>query len=464
MTTAPTDRTDRVLVIGAGSSGLAAAKNLRDHGLTVDVVEREDDLGGNWNFGKPNSRVYESTHMISSKPFTQFPDFPMPDRYPDYLHHSQVLAYLRRYAEHFGLLDVIEFGTSVERCVPRPGGGWEVELHHAADAGPPAAADGSDRTGTEVEVRHYRDLVVANGHNWDPKLPTYPGQDGFGGELLHSARYKSADQLAGKRVVVVGAGNTGCDVIVEAAQRADVAYHSTRRAYWYAPKYALGRPADQVSDLVFALKLPTRVTQSLFELTAKLVVGRYERLGLPTPDHRFLETHPIVNQQLLYYVGHGAITPKPDIDRFEGREVVFTDGSRVEADLVVFATGYRIRFPFLDRSALDWQDGRPVLYRNVFHPGRDDLFVAGLIQPDSGQFCLVHWQTVAIARFLELRTHDRRGADAFLARARDHLEDRSDGGVRYLESTRHLVEVEHADYVADLDRDIRELTAAVALP
>jgi thioredoxin reductase len=442
------DRNDRVLVIGAGSSGLAAAKNLRDHDLDVDVVEREDDLGGNWNFGKPNSRVYASTHMISSKPFTQFPDFPMPDRYPDYLHHSQVLAYLRRYAEHFGLPELIEFETAVEHCSPRTDDGWEVTLRH----------------GERTEVRHYRDLVVANGHNWDPKLPDYPGLDRFEGEVMHAAEYKSADQLAGRRVVVVGAGNTGCDIIVEAAQRAEAAFHSTRRAYWYAPKYALGRPADQVSELIFALNLPTRLTQALFETTAKLVVGRYERLGLPTPDHRFLETHPIVNQQLLYYVGHGAIRPKPDIERFEGREVAFTDGSRVEADLVVFATGYRIRFPFLDRDALIWQDDRPVLYRNVFHPDRDDLFVAGLIQPDSGQFCLVHWQTVAIARFLELRAHDRRGAERFLARARDHLEDRSDRGVRYVDSTRHLVEVEHAEYIADLDRDIRELTAAVTLP
>jgi thioredoxin reductase len=447
-THATVDRTDRVLVIGAGSSGLAAAKNLRDHGLVADVVEREDDLGGNWNFGKANSRVYESTHMISSKPFTQFPDFPMPDHDPDYLHHSQVLAYLRRYAQHFGLLEVVEFQTTVERCEPDPDGGWEVELR---------LADGS------AEVRRYGDLVVANGHNWSPKVPSYPGQDTFQGELLHAADYKRSDQLAGKRVVVVGAGNTGCDLAVEAAQRAEAAYHSTRRGYWYAPKYALGRPADQVSDLVFSLKLPTRVTQALFELTAKLVVGRYERIGLPTPDHRFLETHPIVNQQLLYYVGHGAVTPKPDVDHFEGREVVFTDGSRVTADLVVFATGYLLRFPFLDRSLLNWRDGRPVLYRNVFHPERDDLFVAGLIQPDSGQFCLVHWQTVAIARFLELRQHDPRAAAAYLARARTRLEDRSDGGVRYLESTRHLVEVEHADYIADLDRDIRELTVAATL-
>jgi thioredoxin reductase len=440
------DRRDRVLVVGAGSSGLAAAKNLREHGIAVDVVEREDDLGGNWNFGRPNSRVYASTHMISSKPFTQFPDFPMPDRDPDYLHHTQVLAYLRRYAEHFGVLDDVEFDTGVVACHPAQAGGWDVEVAHG------------DR---RRERRRYRDLVVANGHNWSPKLPRYPGQDTFGGELIHAAAYKHADQLAGKRVVVVGAGNTGCDIVVEAAQRADAAYHSTRRAYWYAPKYALGRPADQVSDLIFALRLPTRLTQALFETTAKLVVGRYERLGLPTPDHRFLETHPIVNQQLLYHVGHGDIIPKPDIDRFEPGRVSFVDGTGVAADLVVFATGYRIRIPFLDPEVLPWRDGRPVLYRNVFHPQRDDLFVAGLIQPDSGQFCLVHWQTVAIARFLTLRERDPAAAAAFLARGRAHLDDRSDGGVRYVDSTRHLIEVEHADYIRDLDRDLRLLTAAL---
>jgi hypothetical protein len=443
------DRTDRVLVVGAGSSGLASAKNLRDHGFTVDVVEREDDLGGNWNFGKPNSRVYESTHMISSKPFTQFPDFPMPDR-------------------------TIPTTSTTPRCWPTCAATPSTSGCCPRSSSRPPSSAASRSTGAvgtspcaargDVEVRRYRDLVIANGHNWDPKLPEYPGQDTFEGDVIHAAAYRSSDQLAGKRVVVVGAGNTGCDIIVEAAQRSDAAYHSTRRAYWYAPKYALGRPADQVSDLVFALKLPTRMTQALFELTAKLVVGRYERLGLPTPDHRFLETHPIVNQQLLYYVGHGEITPKPDIERFDGHDVVFTDGSRVTADLVVFATGYRIRFPFLDPEALNWQDGRPVLYRNVFHPDRDDVFVAGLIQPDSGQFCLVHWQTVAIARFLELRRHDPLAAADFLADARDHLEDRSDGGVRYVDSTRHLVEVEHADYIADLDRDIRRLSAAPALP
>ncbi len=435
------DRRDRVLVVGAGSSGLSAAKNLRERGFTVDLVEREPAIGGNWNIDGSHSRVYASTRMISSKPFTQFPDFPMPDADPDYLHHTQVLAYLQRYAAHFGLDDLVELDTEVIGCEPLADGGWELTLDRPA---------GTTR-------RRYGHLVVANGHNWYPKMPTYPGQDGFTGEVIHAADYHHSDRFAGKRVVVVGAGNTGCDLVVEAAQRADAAYHSTRRGYWYAPKYTFGRPSDQVSDLIFSLRLPMRLTQTLFESTARLTVGRHEDVGLPRPDHRFLETHPIVNQQLTYFVRHGAIEPVPDIERFERDEVVFTDGRRVTADLVVFATGYLIRFPFLPRGTFPGEDDHPELFRNVLHPDRMDIAVIGLIQPDSGQFCLVHWQSVMLARFLELQQRDPDGARDYLARARSQLDDRSQGGIDLIDSTRHYVEVEHADYVRALAREIREL-------
>ncbi|MFP4635763.1 MAG: flavin-containing monooxygenase [Nitriliruptoraceae bacterium] len=440
------DRRDRVLVVGAGSSGLAAAKNLRERGFAVDVIEREQVLGGNWNVEVGSSRVYDSTYMISSKPFTQFPDFPMSDADPDYLHHTQVLAYLQRYAAHFGVDRLIELGTEVTAARPLSSGGWQVEL-----SGPEGAA-----------TRSYGHLVVANGHNWHPKWPTYPGQDTFTGELIHAADHQHADRFDHRRVVVIGAGNTGCDLAVEAAQRASAVHHSTRRSYWYAPKYTMGRPTDQVSELIFSLRLPMRLTQALFEATARLTVGRYERFGLPTPDHRFLETHPIVNQQLLYHVGHGAITPVPDIDHFDGDEVVFTDGERTTADLVVFATGYLIRFPFLADDTFPGEPGRPLLYRNVLHPDRGDISVIGLIQPDSGQFCLVHWQTVLLARCLELQRQDPAAAREYLARARAHLDERGQGGIELIDSTRHYVEVEHADYIRLLARDIHELEGRLA--
>jgi pimeloyl-ACP methyl ester carboxylesterase/thioredoxin reductase len=439
---APLDhRTDRVLVIGAGSSGLAAAKALREYGHRVDIAEREDAIGGNWNFGKSASRVYASTHMISSKPFTQFPDFPMRYEDPDYLHHSQVLRYLEDYAKHFGLDAVTELSTSVVRMAPvdeeDPRSGWDVVLQ---------TPDGERR-------RRYAAVVIANGHNWFPKMPDVPGP--FDGEIIHSAEYERSDQLRGKRVLVVGAGNTGCDVVVEAAQAAEKAFHSTRRGYWYAQKYTFGRPSDQIYDALLSLRLPLPVLRFLLESTAKLTVGDLTKFGLPKPDHEFLETHPIVNSLLVYYVGHGDITPKPDVERFDGAEVVFTDGSREEVDLVVFCTGYLIEFPFVDRERLNWRDGRPRLYKNVFHPHRDDLAVIGLIQPDSGQFKLVHWQSVAVARWLRvLEDADASAIDAFRKHKRDHVDEDLAHGVKYKNSTRHYLEINHMTYLRRLRKDV----------
>jgi hypothetical protein len=123
----------------------------------------------------------------------------------------------------------------------------------------------------------------------------------------------------------------------------------------------------------------------------------------------------------------------------------------------VFATGYLIRFPFLPDDALPGQPGRPELFRNVFHPDRDDLAVIGLIQPDSGQFCLVHWQAVMLAAFLELRRADPAAARRYLVDNRSRVGERSQGGVELVDSTRHYVEVEHADYVRVLQREIRDL-------
>ena len=368
------DRTQRVCVIGAGSSGLAAAKNLSERGFAVDVLECEDDLGGNWNYGKPNARVYRSTHMITSKRCTEFSDFPMPHHFPDYPHHAQVLAYLRSYSDHFGLESFIEYRTPVERVAPfEQGRFWDV-----TPAGGP--------------TRRYAAVVIANGHNWSPKKPEYPGE--FTGEILHSAQYRTPDILAGKRVLVVGAGNSGCDLAVESSQNARQTFHSTRRAYHYIPKYLLGRPADRLGEKLHRIGLSLTVKQALTSLILKCVVGSPARYGLPRPDHKLFETHPIVNSLLLYYVSHGDITPKPDILRLEGDTVHFIDGTVEVIDLLMFATGYNIVFPFIDAQLLNWRDGRPRLYHNVFHPEYDNLFVLGLIQPDGGQFVLVDWQSL----------------------------------------------------------------------
>lgn len=152
---------------------------------------------------------------------------------------------------------------------------------------------------------------------------------------------------------------------------------------------------------------------------------------------------------------------RPDIRRFERRTVVFEDGSRDEVDIAIFATGYELVFPFIDSAHLNWRDGRPQLYKNVFHPEYDNLFVAGMIQPDSGQFGLVHWQMLAVARFLALRRSRSPVADRF-GRLKRKVDEDLGHGIRYEASSRHLLEVEHWSYLKGMKKTVRKLPPILA--
>jgi hypothetical protein len=468
------ERPGAVAVIGAGPHGLTALKSLLAHGIPADGFDRADGVGGNWRFGAPTSRVYESTHLISSKPFTQFPDFPMPDGYPDYPSHRQVLAYFERYAEHFGVGQRYLFNTEVvdvREVADAPAGAfgglrWDVTIRRIGGdttTGPRGADAGNatDSGTTPTTTLRYDAVVIANGHNWHPKFPSYPGLDDFAGEVLHSADYKSADQLRGRRVLVVGAGNTGCDIAVESAQNAAATYHSTRRAYWYNPKYALGRPSDQVADRLLAFKLPIRVRRSMYSLMHKVIVGDYTRYGLREPDHAFYETHPVVNQNLIYYIGHGDIDPRSDVASFDADGATFSDGSRAEVDVVVFATGYLARFDFLaDPHVLGLRDGRPHLGLQMASPTHTNVWLSGLIQPDSGQWAIAHWQGETIATFLALAQGDPARAENIHREILAEADRRFTGGADYKESTRHFYEIAHQDYLEALGHLLGQIRGA----
>jgi len=431
------DCTDRYCVIGAGSSGLAAAKNLLGRGIACDVLERNAQLGGNWCYGQPNSRVYASTHTISSKQLTEYTDFKMPGHFPKFPHHSQIFEYLAAYARKFGLYDVIQFNTPVERVEP-DAGSWLVTLP----------------TG---EARRYAGVIVANGHNWDPRWPEFPGK--FDGVAMHSAQYKTPDVLRGRRVLVVGAGNTGCDIAVEAAIHAERAFHSLRRGYHFVPKFIFGRPSDVVGEKLLRWGLPDRWRRWIVRNMLRLVVGDVQKYGLPAPDHELFASHPIINSQLPYYVAHGRVVPKPNIAELLGDRIRFDDGSTEAIDLVIYATGYKISFPFLDREHLNWHDGKPRLYLNVFHPTYDNLFVVGLIQPDSGQFGLVDYQSQLVAGFI---AESRAGTPA----AEQFRRVKSQGSAEdlrkphYLDTPRNLLEVEHYSYLKRIRSELDRLRAA----
>jgi cation diffusion facilitator CzcD-associated flavoprotein CzcO len=403
---------DGTAVIGAGPSGLEAARLLRQHGLAVTVFERHTDVGGIWDIDNPGTPMYESAHFISSRTMSALAGMPFPDDYPDYPRWDQLRDYLRAYAERFGLYDVVELGTAVERIV-QVDGGWDVHL-----------ADG--------EVRPFANVVMCTGNQWVENRPEVPGT--FTGEQMHSREYRSIDQLRGRRVLVVGAGNSGCDIACDAALAADEVSLSMRRGYWFVPKHILGMPAD-----VFAStgpRLPARAQQRVFATLLRRVVGDVTSFGLPAPDHLPLSSHPIMNTQVLHHLAHGDLTYRPDVARLDGEEVEFTDGSRAAFDLIVWATGYRVTFPVLERDHLDWRGDAPDLFLNVVSRGDDDLFAMGILEIDGGAWPFISLQAELVARTLRARDERPEAFAGFRRLARTARPD-LEGGVEHVDSPRH---------------------------
>jgi cation diffusion facilitator CzcD-associated flavoprotein CzcO len=295
--------------------------------------------------------------------------------------------------------------------------------------------------------------VIANGHNWDPRWPAYPGT--FRGRVLHSAHYKTPDICSGRRVLVVGGGNSGFDIAVDVAPHASATFHSLRRNYHVLPRFFRGLPVDERGEWALRWRVPLWLRRLRAAHARRTAWGATIAKSLPRPDHRLFETHPVINSRWPYAVAHGEIYVRPDVARLAGDLVQFVDGSRESIDMIIYATGYKLSFPFIEREHLNWRGDRPGLYLNIFHPGRDDLFVAGLIQPDSGQFGLVDYQAQLIAAYVSGLERDDQAARRFQQEKRVSRSEVR--GIRYLHSPRHAIEVEHHSYRQMLKRKISML-------
>ena len=412
-------------VVGAGPAGLAAARWLKALDVPFEGVERNPGVGGIWNIGFPGSPMYESAHFISSKTLSGFSDFPMPESYPDYPSHRQVLQYIESYAERFDLRRHFRFGTSVQWARPDDAGGWTLGF-----------SDGTEK--------HFAGLIAAVGCEWRPNLPTIPGV--FEGEVLHSQGYKHPRQFEGRRVLIVGAGNSGCDIACDASRAAAKALISLRRGYYFVPKHIFGQPADVFAES--GPHLPYVIERPLLQGLLRILNGDITHFGLPRPDHSILESHPVMNTQILHALGHGDIEVRPDVREFRGREVVFTDGRTDVVDLIVFATGYLRGVPFLPARLLA-DDDVSELFLNVFHRRRADLFVLGHFIADGGAYPLIDRQAEVVARVVDARRRGRK-VPSFEA-AMSGKAPSFAGGVRYQNVRRMSNYLKSRPYRAYLD-------------
>ncbi len=419
----------KVCVIGAGCSGITAVKNLVQAGITdVTCFEKNGQVGGNWIFtaGESHSSVCETTHIISSKTMSEYLDFSMPDDYPDYPSHRQVLAYFQAYAKHFDVEKYVRFNTAVTKAEKTPDEKWRITL----DSG---------------EVQTFDFLLVANGHHSVPRHPQLPGN--FTGEYLHSHSYKTNRPYGGKRVLVLGAGNSGCDCAVEISRVAAFTAISIRSPQYIVPKFFMGKPTDTFNGTL--MMLPQQVRGFIQKLTLRFQVGDYRSYGLQPPDFPVTSAHPTMNSELLYKIRHGGVHPRRGIKNIMGKIVEFEDGKREEFDVIVAATGYKISFPFFEKNFLDWENAERIpLYLRMLHPAHPTLFFIGLTQPQGCIWPLSDIQAKYAANLIAGRASRPSNLAQLAEREADEI------ARQFLKAKRHAIEVHYQPYFNKVKKHI----------
>lgn len=429
---------DKVCIIGAGSSGIAACKTLHQHQIPFDCFEKGSQIGGNWRYNNDNgmSSAYRSLHINTSRDVMAYSDFPMPKHYPQYPSHFQIIQYFEDYVKHFGFGDKITFNTSVEKVEKDAQGRYQVWLSNG-------------------EQRSYKALMVCNGHHWHARYPQFEGN--FEGLTLHAHDYKTPDIFEGhKNVVVVGIGNSAVDIACEAARNSTGAtFISTRSGAHILPKYILGKPFDTLNKYSVDW-LPMPLKRSLLSFFLWVARGKQEDYGIPKPTRKLLSEHPTISQDLPSLVGHGEIKIKPNIKRLEGREILFEDGTKEVVDVLVYATGYQIVFPFFAKDFINIKDNHVALYRNVVHTTHENLYFIGLIQPLGAIMPLAEVQAQWIAKVLQgkVKLPSPEKMQAEIQRYAEKV------AKVYKKSPRHTIQVDFYPYKKMIEREMNKYSIA----
>lgn len=397
-------------IIGAGPSGLAMARALQKVGILADGYEAAGDVGGLWDISNPRSTMYESAHLISSRTTTEFTEFPM-NSAVDYPGHRILKQYFSDYADAFSLRARFTFNATVTRVTRTEDGQWKLTA----------------QTPSGEVTRSYRGIILANGTLAEPHIPHFRGE--FSGEIMHTSRYKHPSQLHGRRVLIIGAGNSGCDIAVDAVHHAESIDMSVRRGYYFVPRYLFGRPSDTLNQ---GRPLPRPLKQFIDRRLLRAFTGDPTRFGFPKPNYKIYESHPIVNTLILNHLGQGDLRIRSDIDSFEGSTVHFTDGTRGEYDTVLLATGYTLDYPMVDREFLHWDGPAPKLYLNIFPPDFTGLYVMGMVEASGLGWQGRFEQAQLIAAYLHAEQYEPAAVAAFQRRVTEEPWPDVTAGYRYL--------------------------------
>ncbi|MGW3632162.1 flavin-containing monooxygenase [Streptomyces sp. NPDC005122] len=429
----------KVCVIGAGSSGIAACQVLAERGIDYDCFELGSYVGGNWRYMNDNgqSSAYRSLHINTSRQIMEYASFPMSDEYPVYPGHAHIARYFDGFVDHFGLRPSIRFRTEVVEVVSSEGR-WAVTSR--------------DRGTNDRETAVYDAVLVANGHHWKPRWPRpgIAGVAGFEGTQLHSHDYRTPEPYADRRVLVLGIGNSACDIAVETSRVSRRTFLAMRRGAHILPKYLFGTPTDHLTHSWLS-RAPLAVQDRGLRILLRLSRGRLADYGLPAPAHRILAAHPTISDDLLSRLGHGDITVKPAPRQAGAGHVSFDDGSSEEIDTIIYCTGYDIAFPFLEDELIDLADNDPGLYHRVASPDRPGLYFIGLVQPLGAIMPLAEAQSQWVADLLQNRCA-LPGREEMLDEVRTY---RARTARRYVASTRHTIQVDAQAYLKELARERR---------
>jgi cation diffusion facilitator CzcD-associated flavoprotein CzcO len=423
-------------------SGITACQVLQARGIEFDCYESGSQVGGNWRYLNDNdmSSAYKSLHINTSREVMEYRSFPMRHDYPTYPNHVQIAQYFDRFVDYFGFRERIRFSTDVASVVPAAGGGWDVTVRR--------------RDAERSNTRRYHAVLVANGHHWDPRWPepAVPGADSFRGVQTHSHYYKTFDDYVGKRVLVLGIGNSACDIAVETCKVSERTVLAMRRGAHVVPKYLFGIPTDHLTTSPLAHLPYGRVQRAISQLILRAARGDVTKYGLPEPDHKLGQAHPTVSDELLVRLGHGDITVKPNIERIDRETVRFVDGTAEQIDIIVYCTGYKITFPFLDEAVIAAPDNEISLYHRVVDPAHPGLYFVGLVQPLGAIMPLAEAQSEWVADLLEGRVTLPSDADMRREIAAYHRAVRR----RYVRSKRHTIQVDFLEHLAELRKERAE--------